>query len=367
MFQDPVRDARPSASEPGDDPATVVEPVTPLEPVTVRAELPVVDTRSNNPGTCPFLRSIDAAGDLLRPIEAPDPANRCVAVNGPVPQSLRQQELVCLASGHVTARATCAASSMNRRRLAPTAGAPHSPRRSPARWRSSSAAFALSLAFVVGNGGLVLTAAASPTGEVLAAEATPPPTATPAPTAAPTPTATASRLRRRPRPRHRARPPAHHRARRPNRPRRRHRPDRPAPTPSATPDGEPICAPDRLPEHARSATSTSSGRVTTCSASPSTSACRRPGQGDEPVERQRPEGGRGLRIPPPTSSRSRGQASVVAGARSCAEAGRTLTRGPFGPTCGPGMGSIGHPGPHPTHLSMAARPASRCRQRSTRP
>ena len=34
------------------------------------------------------------------PVEAPDPANRCVAVGAPTPQSARQQELVCLTSGH---------------------------------------------------------------------------------------------------------------------------------------------------------------------------------------------------------------------------------------------------------------------------
>ncbi len=35
------------------------------------------------------------------PIEGPDPVNRCAALAEPVPQSLRQQELVCLTSGHV--------------------------------------------------------------------------------------------------------------------------------------------------------------------------------------------------------------------------------------------------------------------------
>jgi LysM repeat protein len=192
VFEDPVRDAQPSAGEPGDDPATLVEPVTPLEPVTIRAELPLVDTRSTNPGTCPFLRGIDTDGALLRPIEAPDPANRCVAVNGPVPQSLRQQELVCLASGHVNCP----------RYLRGFVDEPATPRaaRGPSALTPAIigalavfvGAFALSLAFVVGNGGLLLTAAASPTGEVLAAETTPQPTATPMPSTAPTPTPAAT-------------------------------------------------------------------------------------------------------------------------------------------------------------------------------
>ncbi len=56
--------------------------------------------RSLNPETCPFLRTVDRAALLRPPIEAPDPANRCTAVGAPTPQSARQQELVCLTSGH---------------------------------------------------------------------------------------------------------------------------------------------------------------------------------------------------------------------------------------------------------------------------
>jgi LysM repeat protein len=167
--------------------------VTTLEAVTARPELPLLDTRSGKTGTCPFLRGIDLDGALLPPIEAPDPANRCVAVNGPVPQSLRQQELVCLASGHVNCP----------RYLRGFLDEPAPPPAERGRSALTPAivgalavfvgAFVLSLAFVVGNGGLVLTAAASPTGEVLGAEATPPPTATPLATeAAPTPTPSAT-------------------------------------------------------------------------------------------------------------------------------------------------------------------------------
>lgn len=57
-------------------------------------------TRSPRPDTCPFLRTIDADGLTAAPIERPDPVNRCVAVGAPAPQSARQQELVCLTSGH---------------------------------------------------------------------------------------------------------------------------------------------------------------------------------------------------------------------------------------------------------------------------
>ena len=65
-----------------------------------RAWLSRLDDRSLDPNTCPFLRAT-ADGLLITPIERPDPANRCAALAESVPQSLRQQELVCLSSGHV--------------------------------------------------------------------------------------------------------------------------------------------------------------------------------------------------------------------------------------------------------------------------
>ncbi len=65
-----------------------------------RAWLSRLEDRSLDPNTCPFLRA-SADGTLVTPIERPDPANRCAALAEAVPQSLRQQELVCLSSGHV--------------------------------------------------------------------------------------------------------------------------------------------------------------------------------------------------------------------------------------------------------------------------
>ena len=63
--------------------------------------LPVLDDRSPDPEICPFLPRRRRRPTGRRPIEAPDPANRCAALRDAVPQSLRQQELVCLASGHI--------------------------------------------------------------------------------------------------------------------------------------------------------------------------------------------------------------------------------------------------------------------------
>jgi LysM repeat protein len=62
--------------------------------------LQVLDDRSPDPSVCPFLRAAGGQG-LVAPIEMPHPANRCAALAEAVPQSLRQQELVCLTTGHV--------------------------------------------------------------------------------------------------------------------------------------------------------------------------------------------------------------------------------------------------------------------------
>ncbi len=62
--------------------------------------LAVLDDRSPDPNVCPFLRA-SLGGDLAAPIERADPANRCAALAEAVPQSLRQQELVCLTTGHI--------------------------------------------------------------------------------------------------------------------------------------------------------------------------------------------------------------------------------------------------------------------------
>ena len=81
---------------PGQQPAD-----TPRESADAsRAWLTRLDNRSPDPNICPFLRA-SAEGALRAPIELPDPANRCAALAEAVPQSLRQQELVCLSSGHV--------------------------------------------------------------------------------------------------------------------------------------------------------------------------------------------------------------------------------------------------------------------------
>jgi LysM repeat protein len=155
--------------------------------------------RSPNAWVCPFLRAIDQSDALGMPVEAPDPANRCAALHAPVPQSLRQQELVCLTSGHVNCprylrgavgvaehveQVERVERSPGTRTVTPaTAGA----------LAAFALAFLVSVGFVIANGGLALTAASAPSpsggvlGEIETAAPTAAPTVVPTPTAAPTP------------------------------------------------------------------------------------------------------------------------------------------------------------------------------------
>jgi LysM domain-containing protein len=96
---DPVAD--PVAEDAVGEPVPTVEELAgpgPMEPAPTW--LAVLDDRSADPRICPFLRAT-AEGGLTTPFEQPDAANRCAALAEAVPQSLRQQELVCLSTGHV--------------------------------------------------------------------------------------------------------------------------------------------------------------------------------------------------------------------------------------------------------------------------
>lgn len=173
---------------------------------------------SGEPGVCPYLRAIDDQDRLLLPVLSPDPVNRCAAMGEAVPQSLRQQELVCLTSGHlncpryqrasapvpVTAAIAGAATTATRT-VRITAKRPTAV--TPAMAGALAVflvAFAISLGFMLANGGLALSEAQTPVpsaavlGEVetAAPDATPVEspiaTSTPAPTATPQPTSTAT-------------------------------------------------------------------------------------------------------------------------------------------------------------------------------
>lgn len=172
---------------------------------------------TSDPQVCPFLRAVHA-GRLADPLLWPDSENACTALGEAAPQSLRQQEYACLASAHVN----CPRFVRGVHLMVETAPAPTEPglRLSPAIVGALlvlAASFALSVGFVVANGGMELPTAPSASPQagigsstpspsapaVASLEPSPPPTiapsaaasvgsATAAPTIAPTATATAS-------------------------------------------------------------------------------------------------------------------------------------------------------------------------------
>jgi len=207
VHDDPAMGSPPPVTDRLRDPAASSSP----DPVRPGA---IGEDRSPNAWVCPFLRAIDDTDALGLPIEAPDPANRCAALTDAVPQSLRQQELVCLTSGHVNCprylRGSLGSSAPGDR----VAATRNLTRSILAALALFGLAFAASITFVLANGGLVLTAAGAPTiptsspaADVPAASqtalpaataATPSPTTdptatpSPSPIATPSPTATAS-------------------------------------------------------------------------------------------------------------------------------------------------------------------------------
>jgi hypothetical protein len=113
------------------------------------------------PRICPFLRALDE-GQLADPVRWPDQANACTALGEAAPQSLRQQEFACLASAHVN----CPRFVRGVHLLVETAPAPGGSglRLTPAILGALlvlAASFALSIGFVVANGGMDLPAASA--------------------------------------------------------------------------------------------------------------------------------------------------------------------------------------------------------------
>ncbi len=188
---------------PGAAQATARLTTTPAAAPDHAAWLPMLDDRSPDPNVCPFLRAVGDGDGLVAPVETPDPANRCAALREAVPQSLRQQELVCLASGHVNCPRYLRGALVVAETPVPVVRA--GPSVTPAVLGSLVLlvmAFSASVAFVLARGGMELTAAAptaspeaSATAVAVASVApstVPSPVESVAPTASPTPTPTAS-------------------------------------------------------------------------------------------------------------------------------------------------------------------------------
>ena len=208
-----------------------VDPTTPTTPVIEEVDAPaeaaatiavaadteasssvtsLLDDRSPNEWVCPFLRSTRDGERLDAPMESPDVANRCAALEDVVPQSLRQQELVCLTTSHVNCprylRGAVATAEVvpTRVRTAPTV--------TPAMFGALvllAAAVTASVVFTLARGGLDLGIGATPTSPapsssavavVPSASATPDPSVevspspvdTPAPTPSPDPSPSAT-------------------------------------------------------------------------------------------------------------------------------------------------------------------------------
>jgi hypothetical protein len=184
--EDVLADTADGSSDASDpfEPAPIPDPLT---------WLPALEGRSPTPGICPFLRSVDAGDVIGFPVESPDVANRCAALREPVPQSLRQQELVCLTASHINCPrylrgALVASDATSKRRLSPVL--------TPAITVALAVlvlSFGVSVAFVVANGGLTLpvaavAASAAPTGTSTAVG----PSGSPGTTGTPLPSAVAS-------------------------------------------------------------------------------------------------------------------------------------------------------------------------------
>jgi len=188
----------------GDGSATVTRQPALFRPV------PPADV-SDDPPTCRFLASEGPDGALGPALPMVDPRHRCVALAEPVPQSARQQELVCLTAAHESCPRYL-------RGLLVTATPPPKAAREPVSPAVIGAtlvllaAIAASFGFLAVRGGFDLAAAnvnpsqiaaapepsaspaaASPsaaTSSTPSPTPSPTPSATPSPTPSPTPTAT---------------------------------------------------------------------------------------------------------------------------------------------------------------------------------
>jgi LysM repeat protein len=128
----------------------------------------------NEPRICPFLHAVAVDGSLADPIRWPDETNRCTALGDTDPQSFRQQEHACLASAHVICPRFVRGVRLVAEAEPPAAGA--GLKLTPAVIAALfvlAAAFALSVGFVVANGGMNLPVAPSGSPEAAVTSAAP--------------------------------------------------------------------------------------------------------------------------------------------------------------------------------------------------
>jgi LysM repeat protein len=138
------------------------------------------------PRICPFLHAAGADGALGDPIRWPDEANRCTALGDAAPQSIRQQEYACLASSHVNCPRFIRGVHLIAELPPPASGS--GLQLTPAVIAALlvlALSFALSVGFVVANGGmnLPLSIGASASPRALGASGEPSGSAAPSATA----------------------------------------------------------------------------------------------------------------------------------------------------------------------------------------
>ena len=111
---------------------------------------------SYEPRICPYLRGVAPDGTLGNPVLWPDEANRCTALGDAAPQSLRQQEYACLERTHLSCpRFLRGGLVMVEPIPEVSAGIELTPAIAGA-LLVLAASFALSVGFVVANGGMSL-------------------------------------------------------------------------------------------------------------------------------------------------------------------------------------------------------------------
>jgi hypothetical protein len=138
-------------------------------------------TAAEEPRICPFLRTVADDGTPRPPIPWPDDANRCTALGDAAPQSHRQQEYACLERSHLSCpRFLRGGLTM----VDPTRQVRSGIELTPAIAGALlvlAASFALSVGFVVANGGMSLPGIASPSPDVAQASVAPGPSMSPDP------------------------------------------------------------------------------------------------------------------------------------------------------------------------------------------
>ncbi len=184
-------DADPRGASPQDGVAPQHLTVAPGQDDEPLALLAIDGDRAADPSVCPFLRLARPDGELVAPDRGPLEQHVCVAIGEPRPQSLRQQELLCLRSAH----ADCprylrgAAAPEPDATMAVRGALPRVPKATVAALAILVLSAGVSLGFVLQRGGLQMPVMPSDSPSAVAVVVTPSPEPTAPPvTEAPSPT-----------------------------------------------------------------------------------------------------------------------------------------------------------------------------------